>query len=94
MWEAAQWVVRAGVSKADFAAPGSKSSLCVDLCRKWVSDWVRPSGPGPTDYRSLAPAAPTGSQSAPLSVFHKSESKGMSFLQPHQYSHIIYFTQS
>ena len=71
-YEAAQGVVRAGVSKAEFEAPGSKSSLCADLCRKWVSDWARPSGPGPTDYRSLAPAAPTGLQIAPLSVSHKS----------------------
>ena len=72
MWEAAQGIVRAGLSKAEFMAPCSKSSLCVNLCRKWVSDWVRPSGPDPTDYRSLAPAAPIGSQIAPLSVFHKS----------------------
>ena len=54
MWEAAQGVVRAGVSKAEFEAPCSKSSLCVDLCRKWVLDWMRPRGPGPPYYRSLA----------------------------------------
>ena len=61
MWEAAQGVVRAGLSKAEFMAPCSKRSLCVNLCRKWVSDCRRPRGPGPTDYRSLAPAGPIGS---------------------------------
>ena len=87
-------VVRAGVSKAECEAPCSKSSLHANLCRNWVSDWVRRSGPGPTDYRSLALAAPIGSQIAPLSVSHKSENKGMSFLKPHQYSYLIYFIQS
>ena len=72
IWEAAQGVVRAGVSKAEFMSPCSKSSHCANLCGKWVSAWMRPSGPGPTDYRFLAPAAPTGSQIASFSVFYKS----------------------